>query len=65
MRALDVVNKEQKPFRLVNVSGVSIHHFTKRGAIWRSAFIFGEHEKCMVNCRFSPRRALPAQQFPL
>jgi len=60
-----VVNKEQKPFRLVNEIDVSIHHFAKQGPIWRSAFIFGEHEKCMVNRRFSPRRARPAQQFLL
>jgi hypothetical protein len=54
-----VVNKEQKPFRLVNVSGVSIHHVVNGGPIWRSAFIFDERRKRMVNRRFSSRRARP------
>jgi len=57
IRDRDVVNKEQKPFCLVNGSGVSIHHADKRGAIWRSAFIFGEHRARMVNRSFACRRA--------
>jgi hypothetical protein len=60
-----VVNKEQKPFRLVNGNGFSIHHFAKRGPIWRSAFIFDEREKCMVNRRFSQASHTAAQQFLL
>jgi D-arabinose 5-phosphate isomerase GutQ len=58
-----VVNKEQKPFRLVNENGVSIHHVVSGGAIWRSAFIFGEGRSGMVNRSFARRRARPAQQF--
>jgi hypothetical protein len=54
-----VVNKEQKPFRLVNVSGVSIHHVVNGGPIWRSAFIFDERRMPMVNRFFSRRRARP------
>jgi hypothetical protein len=30
----DVVNKEQKPFRLVNRNGVSIHHVANGGPFW-------------------------------
>jgi len=40
IRARDVVNKKQKPFRLVNGSSVSIHQAARGGAIRRSAFIF-------------------------
>jgi hypothetical protein len=55
----DVVNKEQKPFCLVNVSAVSIHHVASEGPIWRSAFIFDERRMPMVNRFFSRRRARP------
>jgi hypothetical protein len=54
-----VVNKEQKPFRLVNVSVVSIHHVASGGAIWRSAFIFDERRARMVNRWFSRGRTQP------
>ncbi|MGL9623435.1 hypothetical protein QRQ56_36330 [Bradyrhizobium sp. U531] len=62
---LDVVNKGQKPFRLVNGSGVWIHHVVKRAAIWRSAFIFDERGAAMVNRFFASRRTTAAQQFRL
>jgi hypothetical protein len=65
IRVLDVVNKEQTPFRLVNGSGVSIHHVAISAAIWRSAFIFDEGRSLMVNRPFACRRARPQQQFPL
>ncbi|MFT4121140.1 hypothetical protein [Bradyrhizobium sp.] len=64
IRACDVVNKKQKPFRLVNGSAVSIHHVANAGANWRSAFIFGEHRTHVVNRWFAPRRARPQRQFP-
>jgi hypothetical protein len=57
--ARDVVNKEQKPFRLVNASVVWIHHVASDGAIWRSAFIFHECRASMVNRLFAQRRAWP------
>jgi hypothetical protein len=57
--ARDVVNKEQKPFRLVNRNGVWIHHVASGAAIWRSAFIFDERRRPMVNRSFSRRRARP------
>jgi hypothetical protein len=60
-----VVNKEQTPFRLVNVSGVSIHHVAIGAAIWRSAFIFDEGRSLMVNRRFACRRARPHNKFLL
>jgi hypothetical protein len=60
-----VVNKEQKPFRLVNASGVWIHHVANGGAIWRSAFIFHERRASMVNRFFAQRRSRAAWQFPL
>jgi hypothetical protein len=55
----DVVNKRQKPFRLVNRSAVWIHHVVKRGPIRRSAFIFGERGAAMVNRFFATPRATP------
>jgi hypothetical protein len=58
-RVLDVVNKEQTPFRLVNRTGVSIHHVASNAAIWRSAFIFDEGQSLMVNRAFAPRPARP------
>jgi len=61
----DVVNKKQKPFRLVNGSRVSIHHPAIGGAIRRSAFIFDERRKLMVNRFFSRRRAWPRTSVPL
>ncbi|MFK4510529.1 hypothetical protein LPJ38_10330 [Bradyrhizobium daqingense] len=61
----DVVNKRQKPFCLVNVSAVLIHHVVGRGPIRRSAFIFGERRTAMVNRFFAQRRATQAQQFRL
>jgi hypothetical protein len=54
-----VVNKRQKPFCLVNRSGVWIHHVVKRAAICRSAFIFDERGAAMVNRLFARRRAAP------
>jgi hypothetical protein len=54
-----VVNKEQKPFCLVNRNGIRIHHVVKRAAIWRSAFIFDERGAAMVNRFFARRRAQP------
>jgi len=61
----DVVNKRQKPFRLVNRSAVWIHHVVKRRPIRRSAFIFGERGAAMVNRFFARCRATQAQQFRL
>jgi hypothetical protein len=58
-RVLDVVNKEQTPLRLVNRTGVSIHHVANHAAIWRSAFIFDEGQSRMVNRAFASRRACP------
>jgi hypothetical protein len=54
-----VVNKKQKPFCLVNGSGVWIHHVANAAAIWRSAFIFDERDAAMVNRFFACRRATP------
>ncbi|MHC2624847.1 hypothetical protein ACVIW2_006879 [Bradyrhizobium huanghuaihaiense] len=65
IRARDVVNKKQKPFCLVNVSAVSIHHVAGGPAIWRSAFIFDERRASMVNRFFARRRARPQRQFRL
>jgi hypothetical protein len=65
IRARDVVNKKQKPFCLVNGSGVSIHQAARSRAIRRSAFIFDEPRKGMVNCGFCRRRSHPEQQFRL
>jgi hypothetical protein len=59
IRRRDVVNKKQKPFCLVNVSAVSIHHVASEGAIWRSAFIFDERRRPMVNRFLSRRRVRP------
>jgi hypothetical protein len=59
IRTRDVVNKEQKPFCLVNENAISIHHVVGSGAIWRSAFIFDERRARMVNRPFARRRALP------
>jgi len=56
-RVLDVVNKEQTPFRLVNRTGISIHHVASVAAIWQSAFIFDEEQNLMVNRAFARRRA--------
>jgi hypothetical protein len=65
----DVVNKEQKPHRLVNESGVSIHHVASRAAIWRSAFIFDEREASWLISGFHAvargRAAVPAVNFVL
>jgi hypothetical protein len=58
-RVLDVVNKEQTPFRLVNRTGVSIHHVASNAAIWRSAFIFDERGAAAVNRSLARRRAMP------
>ncbi|WP_167523536.1 hypothetical protein [Bradyrhizobium sacchari] len=55
IRARDVVNKKQKPFCLVNVSGVSIHHVASGPAIWRSAFIFDERRAAWL---IAPLRAV-------
>jgi hypothetical protein len=58
-RVLGVVNKEQTPLRLVNSTGVSIHHVANDAAIRRSAFIFDEGQNRMVNRAFARRRARP------
>jgi hypothetical protein len=55
-----VVNKKQKPFRLVNENGVWIHHVANVGANRRSAFIFDERDTRMVNRIFARRRAAPS-----
>jgi hypothetical protein len=60
-----VVNKKQKPFRLVNGGRVSIHHVASGAAIWRSAFIFDERRKLMVNRFFARRRAWQCATVPL
>jgi hypothetical protein len=59
IRARDVVNKEQKPFCLVNADPVPIHHVASAPAIWRSAFIFDECRAVMVNRFLAPRRVQP------
>jgi hypothetical protein len=60
-----VVNKEQKPFCLVNGDRVSIHHVAIPAAIWRSAFIFDERRAPMVNRSFAQPSRAAAQQFLL